>query len=144
MRLWPVGLVLMLALLSPSAQPVDAADAVGVGTMPTVLGAWTGHWVTHDARGRGAAEMVLSRVPGSEQLVAQFTFVAGAASRTGRYEGRVENARFTFALVGDGRLVLQAADGSDPADATEPRGEWSGARGLFPASSGLIQLTRAR
>jgi len=65
-------------------------------------------------------------------------------SRTLRYEGQLENGAVRFPLVDDGRIVLEAAGGSDRTlTADRLSGTWVEHRGALPAPRGTIELERA-
>jgi hypothetical protein len=114
-----------------------------LATVETLLGAWNGHWVSDDRRGQGSMGLVLARTPGKDEVVGQFTFVTGGVTRSLRYEGRIEDGRVEFPLVGDGRIVLEPLGAARPGTAPRLRGSWRDARGALPAPEGVIDLGRA-
>jgi hypothetical protein len=90
----------------------------------------------------GSVGLVLARSPGRSNVVGQFTFVTGGVTRSLRYEGRIENGRLRFALVGDGRIVLEPVAAPRPGLAERLRGEWADSRGALPAPHGVIDVSR--
>jgi hypothetical protein len=90
----------------------------------------------------GSVGLVLARIPGRSNVVGQFTFVTGGVTRSLRYEGSIEDGRLRFALVGDGRIVLEPVAALRPGLAERLRGEWADSRGALPAPHGVIDVTR--
>lgn len=111
-------------------------------TVTTLVGAGNGSWSGATGPGNGTVELVLARVPGRDTVLGQFTFVTGGTSRTLRYEGRLQDGRLQFPLVGEGRIVLEPKETVRPSSAATLQGEWVDARGALPAPSGTLRLTR--
>jgi hypothetical protein len=131
----------------PGSLPVDTTrtggDPMRLTTVQTLLGRWTGRWQGSDGES-GSLGVILSRVPGRRTVVGQFTFIEGAAARTVRYEGRLENGVVAFPLVAGGRIVLEAArDPQSPLRAETLSGTWVEHRGALPAPHGTVELERA-
>jgi hypothetical protein len=112
-------------------------------TAETLLGAWNGQWLADGRERRGPMGLVLARSPGTNEVVGQFTFITGGVTRSLRYEGRIDNGRVEFPLVGDGQIVLEPVDGIRPGTAARLRGTWTDERGALPAPQGMIELGRA-
>jgi hypothetical protein len=140
-----LGTALALPGPLPSPSPVSAAaEPMRLTTAETLVGTWTGRWRALDGTPEGSLGLVLARVPGRTTVTGQFTFVAGAVSRTVRYEGRIEDGAVRFPLVGDGRLVLEAAAGPNrPLTAERLSGTWVEHHGALPVSRGMFELERA-
>jgi hypothetical protein len=134
-------LVLLAVAAGVPATGARAADAP-LATAETLVGAWNGRWATAAPAGHGSAELVLSRVPGRDNVVGQFTFVIGGVTRSLRYEGEIDRGRVSFPLVGEGRIVLEPVDAMRPGTAARLRGEWTDTRGALPAPRGMLELTR--
>jgi hypothetical protein len=143
-----VILFILAVLLAARCQPPHeqaAADVPAPLAADTLVGAWTGEWMAPlDGGAEGAVELILSRVPGRNGVLGQFTFVSGGMSRTLRYEGSIDNGTLRFPLVGAGRIVLQPQRPVPPGSAARLSGEWMDERGALPASQGVLQLSRAR
>jgi hypothetical protein len=115
-----------------------------LAAMETLVGQWSGRWQAADGKRSGSLGVILSRVPGRDAVLGQFTFVEGATSRTMRYEGHLENGTVAFPLVAGGRIVLEAT--RDPGDALRAAtltGTWVEHRGSLPAPRGTVELARA-
>ena len=146
------GLVCGVTALLP-LSPAPAADVqssasgvepIRLTTTETLVGAWTGRWQATDGAAGGSLGLVLTRVPGRDTIVGQFTFVAGAISRALRYEGRLDSGALRFPLVDDGHIVLEAGgDSRRPMTADRLSGAWVDQRGALPAPLGRIELQRA-
>jgi hypothetical protein len=141
-------LLTLTLVLGPRGEPAhgrgEAADAAPPAAATPLVGAWSGQWTAPTAVGtHGAVELVLAGLPGRDAVLGHFTFVAGGKSRTFRYEGRVENGVLRFPLVGEGRILLAAPEATGPGTAEMLQGEWVDARGVLPAPSGTLQLSRA-
>jgi len=135
--LGPTG-QLLRSLVTAEGGPMQLTTA------ENLVGTWTGRWEAAEGGPEGSLGLVVARVPGREAVVGQFTFVSGAMSRTLRYEGRLENGAVRFPLVDDGRIVLEAAGGSDRTlTADRLSGTWVEHRGALPAPRGTIELERA-
>jgi hypothetical protein len=127
-----------------NSSSVSREEPMRLTTAETLIGTWTGRWQTIDGVSAGSLGLVLTRVPGHDTIVGQFTFIAGAISRTLRYEGRLDNGAVRFALVGDGYIVLEAGGhGNRPLTAERLMGTWVDERGALPAPRGTIELQRA-
>ena len=139
---WLVLTLLMLPLVGPtSLAPATAAQPLA--TAETLVGAWTGHWVSEGPARQGEMGLVLARTPGNNEVVGQFTFITGGVTRSVRYQGRLTDGRVEFPLVGDGHIVLEPVDAPRPGHAARLRGEWTDVRGALPAPEGVIDLTRS-
>jgi hypothetical protein len=133
----------------PPERPAATMPAAGgapmrLMTVETLVGRWTGRWQASDGSPSGSLGVILSRVPGRETVVGQFTFVQGATARTLRYEGHLENGSVAFPLVAGGRIVLEAArDARSPLRAETLSGTWVEHRGALPVPQGTVELERA-
>lgn len=112
-------------------------------TVETLVGMWTGRWEAAGGAAGGSLGVILSRVPGRETVIGQFTFVDGAVSRTMRYEGQLENGVVRFALVDRGWIVLEVDPKAQRAPiAPRLSGTWVESRGALPAPRGTMELER--
>jgi hypothetical protein len=140
---WLVIASLGVAVLGVgSPAHLDAAPERRLATAETLVGAWNGHWTGEGRAGRGSMGLVLARAPGADEVVGQFTFITGGVTRTLRYEGRIEDGRVEFPLVGDGHIALEPLAAVPPGTAARLRGEWTDTRGALPAPTGVIELSR--
>ena len=127
-----------------NSSSASRVEPMRLTTAETLVGTWTGRWQAIDGAATGSLGLVLTRVPGDDTIVGQFTFIAGAISRTLRYEGRLDNGAVRFALIGDGYIVLEAGGhGYRPMTAERLMGTWVDQRGALPAPRGTIELQRA-
>lgn len=137
--------LLALALVARCQTPqvsAGGAEAVPLVSASALVGAWNGEWMAPSDAAQGMVELVLTRAPGRDSVLGQFTFLTGAISRTVRYEGRVENGTLRFQLVGEGRIVLEPREATRPGGAARLQGEWVDTRGALPAPHGTLQLSR--
>lgn len=135
--------ILVISALLAHGMPLrPVAAEAPLATAETLVGTWNGQWTTATPSARGSAELVLARVPGRDDVVGQFTFVIGGVARSLRYEGRIQDGRVRFPLVGDGAILLEPVSASRPGEAKRLRGEWTDARGALPALQGVLELTR--
>jgi hypothetical protein len=128
-----------------ASQPsTSGVERVRLTTTETLVGTWTGRWQAAEGAANGSLGLVLTRVPGRETIIGQFTFVTGAISRTMRYDGRLDNGAVRFTLVDGGYIVLEAGgDAQRPMTADRLSGAWVDLRGALPAPHGSIELERA-
>ena len=136
-----VTLALVARCQSPHVS-AGGAEAVPLVSASALVGAWNGEWMVSPGVAQGMVELVLTRAPGRDSVLGQFTFLTGAVSRTVRYEGRVENGTLRFPLVGEGRIVLEPREAARPGGAARLQGEWVDTRGALPAPHGTLQLSR--
>lgn len=145
-------IALTIAGLVGGAAPPARLLAAGAADMEpmrlttpeTLVGTWNGRWQAAAGAPGGSLGLVLTRVPGRDTVVGQFTFVSGAISRTLRYEGQLENGTVRFPLVDAGHIVLEAGgDAQRPLTADRLSGTWVEQRGALPAARGSIELQRA-
>jgi hypothetical protein len=142
MRLWMlVAAVLSLELVARGPRGLGAAPAV---TAERLIGTWNGHWTVPGEvkSSTGQVELILGRIPGSDAVLGQFTFVTGATSRTLRYEGRIEDGTVWFPLVGGGRIVLDPPGAVRAGDAVVLEGDWVDTHGALPGRAGTLALGR--
>ena len=143
-----VGITALVCVLASISlwEPADAQAPQSHQTLittETLVGSWTGRWQATGGAPAGSLGVVLSRVPGRDTVLGQFTFVDGAVSRTMRYEGHLENGVVRFPLVDHGRIVLEPAGGEARAlTAGRLSGIWVEFRGALPALRGTMHLER--
>ena len=144
MRVSAVVVMLSLVFLAARCQPPHGgAEAASPTSAAALVGAWSGEWTAPTGQAHGPVELVLARVPGKDGVVGQFTFLTGGLSRTLRYEGRLEDGRLRFPLVGEGHVVLEPQAAARPGTAEALHGEWVDSRGALPAPRGTLHLSRA-
>lgn len=141
---WAVTSVfILLPACAGDVRTAQRTEPMRLTTAETLVGTWTGRWQAADGGPGGSLGLVLTRVPGRDTLVGQFTFVTGAISRTMRYEGRLDNGAVRFPLVDDGHIVVEAGrDAQRPLTADRLSGTWVDQRGALPAARGTLELQR--
>jgi hypothetical protein len=133
---------LTVLLLSAARGPILPAAARAAGSLATtrgaILGAWSGIWTTADGADRGSMEAIITAGRRPSEVLGQFTFTAGAVSRTARRPGQVGAEEAHFPLPGGGRIALRRR-GTDGLSGTflDPRQS-------LPAVAGTIELRRRR